>query len=185
MGSVAVASGLNVPVVSAEPPPPGHRSHVVMLTGSSNTYPSYVASANLATNYAVTTIASDTAWQATDIYSLSYGSPVPSAVKTGLAYSSTAGGWAMCDVPGSGGRCNHYAVYYNPDYWQSTQLLSDNFWRALGCHEIIHTVGVGERSASSCLYGYYFSNNYNLSTARHPNSTEIVQINGIYATTPA
>lgn len=159
---------------------PDDHAHPVLGVSPYSTNP-FRDLANIASGNGAQVIADYTNWSTSEIYSGSwYTTPSPDVTTLISTASSGAGGWATC-VAGTGNSCDRWEVTYRPAYWTSTQQASTNFWRALGCHEVTHTVGVAERSYADCLNANYFAANYNLTAARTPSyQANVDEINAVY-----
>ena len=177
---VAVSAATNN-LVQADTPPDDRNHGIRENTPSVSNY--YGGLANAGTQYAAAALVNQTDWQSGEIFVVS-PTGVGYEVQTSVTYSATPanGGYAQCVALLPLGRCDAWNVVYQSMYWNSTKRVSTNFWRALACHEITHTVGVGERSTNDCLNGNYMAANYDTYNGRNPVGNYDV-INVVYKNT--
>ncbi len=182
-GTVAVASTAMSATPAASWWWPLDRSHPVLLVGSGV---AFSGQANLGTSNGVAAIVGDTDWGPLDISTPSavYGSYEVLTVVNTTASPTNAGGTLCLVGDASTNRCSQFRVTYYPYYVGSTTRGDDNFWRVLGCHELVHTVGVAERSNNDCVNSGWAIANRSAYDARHP-TYSVGEINNIYKNTVA
>jgi hypothetical protein len=164
-GSIGAAALLAASATPADAYWPDDRSHPVRTIDS---FYSYYAIANQGAASALSNIRTNTVWLGSELYLTSSGASVRDVNQYTDSSVPGYGASTQCIVVNGSGNCDMWTVIYFPNAFSSTQRASQNFWTALACEEITHTLGIGERTQWDCLNSNYWQSNYNNSTARSP-----------------
>jgi len=187
--AVAAAAGYGYSIVSpAGATNPDSRTHPVGAHSSGQSPDVWASKHNTGSSWATTNVLNaKTSWGSGAVYQ-GYGTASPETT-TWVASGASLGGVAICNNIDRATGCTSWTVNYYPSYWSSAETSSDSFWKGLACHEVVHTVGVGERTGATCLDANWINGHWNdqgnLGTVIYPSDSNISEINAIWKNTPA
>jgi hypothetical protein len=182
---LAVLTSLVCALVTASPSesPAYVPDNVWHNVGAVDSYQGWWTRNQQATSYGITNLRSHTYWWTNATYAGTQGG---SDVNASIDVYISSGGGTNCDTFNGAGRCAHWTVKFNPYYWTPGARANYDFWDALGCHEIVHTVGVPDPAAGqlkdSCLNGNFIGFQYATQPwkAKHLDPSEVTAVNNVF-----